>query len=60
MVPVFEKRKKLYCGVDQKGDKRQGPQICLPDPEFGVKFKGLGRAGWYAEVLAGQILSGRI
>ena len=33
-----------------------GPQICLSDSGFGVKFKRLGRTGWPAEMLVGQVL----
>ena len=31
----------------------------LPDPEYGVRFKGSGRAGWHAEALADWISMGR-
>lgn len=53
MALTFEKRKSFIARSTSKetGDRAQ---ICLPDPGFGVKFKGLGRPGWYAEVLAGQ------
>ena len=40
---------------------RQGgvwPQISLPNSGFGAKFKRLGRTGWNAETLVGQVLIG--
>ena len=40
MVLALE-NKELYCKVDKQGDRKQGSQICLLDPGFGVKFKGL-------------------
>ena len=37
----FWEKKELHCEVDQQEDRKQGSQICLPDPGIKVKFKGL-------------------
>ena len=55
---AFEKRKNFI--ARSTGKQTVGStQICLPDPGFGVKFKGLVKAGCYVEALAGQILTRR-
>ena len=56
MALAFEKRK-LYCEVDQQGDKRETTNLS-PLPGVCSNFYELGRMGCYAKALAGQVLIG--
>lgn len=51
-------KKRLYCEVDQQGDRRQSSQICLPDSGFGAEFQRLRRTGCYVETQAGRVSIG--
>ena len=44
--------------MDLQADEDMCLQICLSDSGFGAKFKRLGRTGWHAETLVGQVLIG--
>ena len=50
MPLAFEKRKGF---IGRSTGKETGDRLSNLSPGFGAEFKGLGRAGWYAEVLAG-------
>lgn len=50
MAQAFEKRKSFHFEVNWKGDRRQGSQICLHNPELRVKFKGLGECHTYRRI----------
>ena len=43
-----------YAGMQSIGKETEGrPSTLSPNPGHGVRFKGSGQAGWYAEALAG-------
>ena len=54
---AFEKRKKLYCQVNQQRERRQGSNL---NPQNGVHptFYELGKEGWCGEEVVGQVSLG--
>lgn len=59
MTSAFEKIKGFIMKSTGK-EIRGKAQLCLPNPKFRARFKGLVGTGWNAEVLVGQVLIGEL
>ena len=57
MASAFGKRNQLYSVRSIfREDRGHVPSDLYPDSGFGAKFKRLGRTGWHADTLVGQVL----
>ena len=60
VASAFGKENTLLWGQSARRQEAEGSWICVLDLGFGAKFKRLGRMGWYVEMLAGQVSTGRL